>query len=223
MEEKRTRDQQRNRNRAVLLTATLDCVAELGVAGTSVSAIVERAGLSRGMIHLHFESKDKLLEEAARLLNEQYYDTLDAALLDTGQSPQEQVEAILRTDLSAELLNERYANIWYAFRGEARKRNSIAVFSNTRDERLRTRVFESFLAIALATDSPEPERIARDAAHGTLALLEGMWADFLLHPNAFRRDEAARIVLRFLSGLFPTHFDSSGARALSKSASPAVS
>ncbi|MWD27831.1 TetR family transcriptional regulator [Aquicoccus sp. SCR17] len=212
VDKKPTRDILRERNRMALITATLDCVAELGIAGTSVSAIIERAGLSRGMIHLHFDGKDKLLEEAAQQLNAQYYDTLDAALLAAGPSPEEQVEAIVRTDLSVDLLNERYANIWYAFRGEARKRDSIAVFSNTRDARLRNRIFQTFLAIARSAECPEPEQVARDAAHGTLALLEGMWADFLLHPHAFRREEATRIVLRFLAGLFPSHFTLSGAQ-----------
>ncbi|MGI9414129.1 MAG: TetR family transcriptional regulator C-terminal domain-containing protein [Hyphomicrobiales bacterium] len=197
-------------HRQVLINATFETIAELGIAGTSVTNIINRAGLSRGMIHLHFDSKNHLLLEAARHMSKQYYANLDSFLQAAGDSPQEKLEAMISADLSEEILNRKTVNVWYAFRGEARSQNSFARFSDTRDDVLRGMFNEAYLQLAEGTE--EPDVLARDATHGTLALLEGMWTDFLLHSEAFNRNSAKRIVFRFLSALFPRNFDQTGAR-----------
>lgn len=205
------RSQLRDRNRNALVEATLDCVAELGIARSSVSEIIARAGLSRGMIHLHFETKEKLLEAALTRANEVYYGQLEALLRQAGPTPQETIDAIVRSDLSEQVLNRRYVRIWYAFRGEARERELFKTLSDTRDDRLRVLAFEAFLPILRAEGRADAAQVARDATHGLIAILEGMWNDYLLHPDAFDRDEACRIVFRYVAALCPAHFTAAGA------------
>lgn len=208
------RSELRERNRVALIEATLDCVAEEGIARTSVSTIIERAGLSRGMIHLHFDGKDNLLEAAVAHANAHYYDGLNAQLQKAGAdpSPEERIEAIVRGDLSEDVLNRRYVRIWYAFRGAAREGKTVAAYSDTRDNRLNNMAFAAFRSIVTENDMSDPDDLARDATRGTLALLEGMWTDYLIHPDTFDRNEAIRITFRFLGALMPDHFDLSGAR-----------
>lgn len=205
------RQQIRERNRLTLIEAVLDSVAEKGISETSVSEIIQRAELSRGMIHLHFGGKDNLVDEAARYSSEQYYNGIYSLLETTGQTGQEHIEMIVRGDLSENILNKKNVSIWYAFRGEARNREAIAAFSDTRDAKLRNMVYNAFARIAKEAEIEQPAQIARDATHGTLAMLEGMWTDYLLHPDSFDRTEATRIIFRFLSAMFPDHFEINGA------------
>lgn len=205
------RSQLRARNRTALVEAVLDCIAELGIARTSVSEIIARAGLSRGMIHLHFDGKDKLIEAAAERANEIYYGQLEALLRHAGPSPQETIDAIVRSDLGESVLNWRYVNIWYAFRGEARERAAFKRYSDTRDARLRDLAYRAFVPMIRAEGIKAPRMVARDATHGLLAMLEGMWTDYLLHPDAFDRDAACRIVFRYVAALLPRHFTAAGA------------
>lgn len=206
------RQELRERNRLALIEATLESIAEKGIAETSVSEIIARAGLSRGMIHLHFGGKDNLLQAAVAHSSDEYYGNLERLAAATERRPQDRIAAIVLSDLSEAVLNRANVSIWYAFRGEARNRASIAEYSDTRDARLRNMAMNAFLQIARAEGVADASVVARDATHGTLALLEGMWTDYLLHPNSFNRDEAARIVFRFLAALFPRHFDPDGAR-----------
>jgi TetR/AcrR family transcriptional repressor of bet genes len=205
------REQNREQNRQALIEAVLDSVSEKGISETSVSEIIQRAGLSRGMIHLHFGGKDNLLAAAAQSSSEEYYDGLEALLQAGGDSPQERIEMIVRGDLSEPVLNRRNVSIWYAFRGEARNRTAIAEYSDTRDARLRNMILDAFTRIVRETGGKDAALAARDATHGTIALMEGMWTDYLLHPDRFDRDEALRIVFRFLAALFPAHFSLAGA------------
>lgn len=49
-----------------LIAATRELVAAQGVSNTSVAAIGERAGMSRGAVNFHFGSKDELLVAVSR-------------------------------------------------------------------------------------------------------------------------------------------------------------
>ncbi len=195
----------KKRHRQELVDATIETVSEFGIAGTSITRIVTRANLSRGMIHLHFDSKEHLLVEAASHWSEVYFAQLEINLLSAGTSAYDRLRALISSDLGEKILNPKTVNAWFAFRGEARSHNSFAKYSDTRDEVLRKMFTEAFRELAEGRE--EPDVLARDAAHGTIAMLEGMWADYLLHQDAFNRDTAKRIVFRFVSALFPGSFD----------------
>lgn len=195
------------RNRRALIEATLNSIAEKGITDTSVSLIIEKAGLSRGMIHLHFGGKDNLLAAAAEAFGTAYYEEMERQVRAAGEDPAAQVIAVIRTDLGETLLNQRSARIWHAFRGEARANPGIAQYSDTRDLRLKAVLRDAFDRIARAEGLDDASILARDATYGTLALMEGMWTDYFTHSDeAFSRTSALRIVCRFLAGLFPTHF-----------------
>lgn len=210
LKEVRPKGVRKARHRQALIDATIDTISQHGIVGASVTRIIEKAKLSRGMISLHFKHKDDLLVEAARHMSHQYYATTDAVLAKAGDSPQEVLEAVIVADLDPQTLNRASVNVWYAFRGEARSKNAFATYADTRDAKLRQMMLEAFTR--LAGSRKDADALARDATHGTIALLEGMWTDFLLHSDQFNRETAKRIVFRFLSALFPRHFDLAGAK-----------
>ena len=195
----------KDRHRQQLIDATIEIVSEFGIAGSSVTMIVTRAKLSRGMIHLHFNSKEHLLIEAASHWSEVYFAQLEINLRLASSNAHDRLRALISFDLSEKILNPKTVNAWFAFRGEARSHNSFAKYSDTRDDVLRKMFTQAFRELAEGRE--EPDVLARDAAHGTIAMLEGMWADYLLHPGAFNRNTAKRIVFRFVSALFPGCFD----------------
>ena len=200
----------REKNHALLIEATLEAIAEEGFADTSVSAIIARAGLSRGMIHLHFNGKDGLLEAAARQFSKQYFTSLEGVFSQADVPAHDRIAAVICSDLSEAVLNERSVRIWYAFRGESRDRAGIRRFSDTRDDKLRSFVLAAFQELTPSIEIANPNTLARDATHGTLAMLEGMWTDYFLHPDVFHRATAKRIVFRFLRAMFPLHFSQAG-------------
>ncbi len=191
----------KKRHRQRLIDAAIEVVSEFGIAGASVTRIITRAKLSRGMIHLHFDNKEHLLIEAARHMSEAYYTQLETFLQPAGNNARDRLRALISADLSDKILNPRTVNAWFAFRGEARSHKSFARHSDTRDDALKKMLILAYCELAEGRN--EPDALARDAAHGTIALLEGMWADYLLHPDAFNRNSAKRIVFRFVSALFP--------------------
>lgn len=192
-------------NRQRLIEAALDAIAERGFAAASVSEIVTRAGLSRGMVHLHFEDKDALIAEAARHASDVYYAQLGAHLSAASPGPTGIIRAVVACDLSDAVMNARTVGIWYELRGAARTSPAIAVHSDTRGGRLEEVLIKSFRALA-ARANDSPGALAQDAMRGTIALLDGIWTDFMLHPKGYDAGDAQRVIFLFLNGLFPGQF-----------------
>jgi AcrR family transcriptional regulator len=64
----RTQAERSERTRAQLFEATIECLLDLGYAGTSVNEICKRAGLSRGAQQHHFATKAELMVHALEYL-----------------------------------------------------------------------------------------------------------------------------------------------------------
>ena len=62
---KRTQEEKSKEMRARLIEATLDCLQDNGYHGTSLSRILEKAGVSRGAWRHHYRSKKELIAAAA--------------------------------------------------------------------------------------------------------------------------------------------------------------
>ena len=181
----------------------MDVLAEEGISDTSVSRIIARAGVSRGMIHLHFGGKDALMGAAAEQFAHQYYDEMERQLSLADGSPEGTILAIIQADLGDGLMNKRSVAIWHALRGAAHSNPTVEKFSDTRDQKLRTLISDCFAAFETDLVGDARDALVKDATLGLLALLEGMWTDFMVHPDSFDRNDALRIVCRFLNGLFP--------------------
>lgn len=78
---RRTQSERSDAMRVRLLKATLQCLAEEGYAATTLSAVVRRAGVSRGAQVHHYPNKQALLMDAAEYLLRQTYRDLGELLL----------------------------------------------------------------------------------------------------------------------------------------------
>ena len=61
---RRTQEERSATTRALLLDATIDCLHQLGYAGTTTTEIADRAGVSRGAQLHHFPTKQELVGTA---------------------------------------------------------------------------------------------------------------------------------------------------------------
>lgn len=96
---RRTRRTQAERSEAMrkrLIAATLESLAEDGYAGSTLSSIVRRAGVSRGAQVHHYPSKDALILDAADYLMRRAYRVLGDVLLGIADE-RNRLEALLDT------------------------------------------------------------------------------------------------------------------------------
>ncbi len=77
---KTRRTASREERRRQLIDATMKCIARKGLSGTSIGDVASEAGLSQGIVNLHFDSKDNLLTETLRTLANEYRAVFDKTL-----------------------------------------------------------------------------------------------------------------------------------------------
>lgn len=93
---RRTQAERRDAMRKRLIRATLDCLARDGYAGTTVSSIVKRAGVSRGAHVHHYPTKDALILDAAEYLLRRAYRILGDVLLNIADED-DRLQALMKT------------------------------------------------------------------------------------------------------------------------------
>lgn len=195
------------RSRQILIDATLDVIADLGIAEASVTRILEGTNLSRGMINVHFDSKQHLLLEAIKDMAAQYFDDMFDLTSASGDDPEDKLVAMISADMHERLLNKRSTAIWFAFRGESRTHKIFSAHTDTRDEKL-TELYATEIERLLSIRNLPPEQLktqTRTITHGVIAMLEGMWVDFFLHSENYDREQSKRVIFSFLSAMLPEH------------------
>ena len=96
-----------------LLGSALELFAERGYAGTSVKAIAGRAGVSQGLLYVHFESKQALLVALFKRGMQDVQSTLE---LDASATGVEQLGVLLRRTFALIRANRSFWRLFYTLR-----------------------------------------------------------------------------------------------------------
>ncbi|NVO58066.1 TetR family transcriptional regulator [Rhodobacteraceae bacterium B1Z28] len=198
------REVSKSKNRIHLLECAAQAIHKFGYRGTTTANIQQLSGLSRGMINLHFQSKENLLLALAEDLSERYASNWQKVLLDTEVSPADRLLGLFRADLSPEVLNERDVAIWFAFRSEVSAKPEYKKHIDSRDATFRASLIE--ICSALKDEGGYSQANPVLAANCVIALLEGMWTDFHLHSADFDRGKAEEACVYMVRSFFPDHF-----------------
>lgn len=190
--------------RRQLIEATIASIAELGFTDTTLSTVTTRAELSHGTINFHFKSKELLFVETLKYLAEEHRDYWRSALEKVEPRPDKQLAAMIEVDFDPVICNEKRLAVWFAFWGETRCRPAYLDICGQIDaERLRE---FGRLCQSIKEQGQYPHVDATLVAKCLESLIDGIWLNKLCQPEVYRRSEARRMCISFLSGQFPRHF-----------------
>lgn len=190
--------------REQLIQATIRSVANRGLADTTIATVAQEAGLSQGIVNLHFRSKEGLLTETLRYLADEYRSACQAAAAAGEVSPVDGLLAMVELDFQRNICSREKLAVWFAFWGERRFRPTYRRICAERD-----RSYDDMVRLICARlceeggyKNVEPAVVA----DGLSALTDGLWLDLLVRPDSMSRERARRITLSYLADVFPRHF-----------------
>lgn len=194
-----------------LVEATIESIAEDGLAGASVERITRRAGVSRGLIRHYYGAKSNLLAEAFQKLADDYRDMLGM------RSPKDSdIELTAELRLRNAILpmfkrleggpSRQYA--WFGFWALARSESQI--------ERINHQLYEEIVLhlgglIAAVASSRGREIDAATAGRGLAAMMEGAWVHCIIGVEGVTVGEAERLSLDYVSRLLGSDWAEGGA------------
>ena len=194
----------REQRRQQLIDATMKCIARKGMGSMTLGDVAGEAGLSQGIVNLHFESKENLLYETLRYLADEYKAQFDKALEMGGSSAADKLRALMELDLRPSICDRRKIAVWFAFWGAVESRPTYRKICEKSDEYYDD-VVEN-LCGELITEG-EYKNISAAAVSTILtSMTNGLWLSCLISPKTFDRHEAMTAINEYLHSIFPRHY-----------------
>jgi TetR/AcrR family transcriptional repressor of bet genes len=210
MIDKQTRVQHKSRTepketrRLQLIEATMRSIATNSLSGTTISTVSSEAGLSRGIISLHFQGKEKLLLETLAHVVDEYKALWEDALQKAGHSSAERLASLLGVDFHRSVCDRNKLAVWFAFWSESKSRPTYRNLCAERDREYDAMMLH--LCKEIISEGGYTGIDPEMAARGLAALTEGLWLDMLVNPRSMSRRKAQKTSMAYLSHLFPRHF-----------------
>ena len=194
----------RERRRQQLIDATIKCIARKGMGSTTLGDVASEAGLSPGIVNLHFESKDNLLNETLRHIADEYKTQFNSALEKSGPGAASKLHAVLELDLRPSILDRRKLAVWFAFWGEVKSRPTYRKICEKSDEYYDDVVRD--LCDELIIEGGYKNVSAAAITTALTSMTNGMWLSCLISPKLFDRQDARTAIDEYLHSTFPQHF-----------------
>jgi betaine-aldehyde dehydrogenase len=153
--------------RRQLIDATIDTMAEVGYAATTLALIGQRAGVSPGLIAHYFDDKDGLLEATLRNLASRLGRTVSARQR-SARNPRERVQAVIDATLAPEEFDQRTGSVWLAFWGQVVHSARLKRIQNVYQQRMLSNLRHDLKPLVGA------EHASRLAV-GLAAMIDGLW------------------------------------------------
>jgi AcrR family transcriptional regulator len=201
--EKRGRKASKETRRQQLIEATIDSLAKRGYSETTMADVADGAGLSRGIVNFHFESKEKLLVATLQYMADEYSAHWRAALQKAGDDPARQLGVLVAADFDRSICNRRKLAAWCAFWGEAKSRPTYQSLCGARDEAYQN-VFIDLCRKLKASGGYDFDPHA--TALALSAMLEGLWLRLMMGTEDVTRETAHHAATEYLASAFPKHF-----------------
>ena len=186
-----------------LIKATIRSIAKHGLSVTTMATVAKEAGLSQGIINLHFQSKERLLEETLRFVVDEYRAIWYKTLERSGNSAADKLTALVAVGFDKRICQRNKLAVWFAFWGESRSRPTYRNICAERDREYKQVL--TGLCTEIITEGGYKAR-ADFVAHGLAAMIEGLWLDLLLIPADVTPEHARAVSLSWLQDIFPGHF-----------------
>ncbi|HEA16905.1 MAG: transcriptional regulator BetI [Pseudoalteromonas prydzensis] len=161
--------------RQQLIDATIESVAELGLQGTTINSISNKAGLSSGIISHYFGGKQGLIEATVRYL----LTNLKRALIErvtATTTPEQRLMFIVEANFARLQLQSDTTKTWLSFWAQSMHDVQLHRLQNVNSRRLFSNLTSSFKALMNDVD-------AKLAAELCAAMIDGLWLRAVLSKS----------------------------------------
>lgn len=173
--------------REAIVHATLNCFHQFGYEGTTVTRICAATGLSAGNIHYYFGGKQRLLEEAMRMLLRDVRGKMVDAL-GGANTPMDRINAVIESNLHPDLFNQKICITWLHFWAQAAHVPEFSRLEKVNRRRFRQNLLHELRKL-LAQEKAET------VTSQVVAMVDGFWVE-MAQPRSKMTSKKATSALR---------------------------
>jgi len=176
--------------REQLIAAGIACLGKGGMSAFTIDQICKQAGISRGLINHHFNTKDELLTciytvMTDHLVHDYYAETSLTRL-----------EKIIEASFDEASFNRSNLRAWLAIWGQVGSNDALNQLHKVRYEHYKESIKSALRQLSLSIPVPfDVDSVARQL----IALIDGLWLEYCLHSDGFSLASARADCYRFLA------------------------
>ena len=190
--------------RQQLIEATIKCISKRGIGSTTLGDVAKEAGLSQGIVNLHFKSKDNLFNETLRYLAEEYKSLFEKTLDKAGPGAADKLLALMELDLKPSVCDQKKLAVWFGFWGEVKAMPTYRKMCNEYDRGYDQAI--KSLCTEIIAEGNYKNVNAKHIAEALASLTNGFWLSCLVSTISWDRHAALESVKSYLAAVFPEHF-----------------
>jgi TetR/AcrR family transcriptional repressor of bet genes len=190
----------REERRQQLIAATIKCIGS-----TTLGDVAQEAGLSQGIVNLHFASKENLFNETLQFLAEDYKAEFDNTLAKAPAEPAEKLLALMEMDLKPSICDRQKLAVWFAFWGEVKSVPTYQKICEAYDRGYDAAI--SDLCQSIIEEGKYGSVTAQTVTDALSSMTDGLWLSYLVSPKGFDREVAMDAVYSYLRAVFPDHYE----------------
>lgn len=172
--------------RKALIEATISEIGQRGSLDVTVGQIARRAGMSSGLAHHYFGSKDQMLLAAMRHIMTEFARRTCRGLA-AARTPRERLDAIIAASFDAREFRPEVVLSWLSFYVQAHHNPGARRLLRVYTGRLHSNLVFNLRKL---TDPPRAHRIA----NGIAALIDGLYIRQALGTNPLDRFQTMELV-----------------------------
>lgn len=206
--ERKSRKASKETRQQQLIEATIDSLAKRGYSDTTLANVADGAGLSRGIVNFHFESKEKLLVSTLQFMSDEYAGHWNAAFEKAGPRAADKIWGLVNADFDRRICTKRKLAAWCAFWGEAKSRPTYQALCGASDQNYQTHFTELCAELKAEGDYAYD---AEPMALGICSMMEGLWFRLMMN-DGLTRERALGAAIEYVAAVFPRHISTSGVK-----------
>ncbi|MCC3861510.1 TetR family transcriptional regulator C-terminal domain-containing protein [Pseudemcibacter aquimaris] len=190
-------DQSNPDKKQLFIDAAICSLAKHGYKGTTVRKIAEYAGVAPGLLTHYFDGKEVLIAESYQYLAQSFLNDFRQNIDNSENNPLIVLRSFIENIFRADGLGPEPLRVWLSFWTLTLTEPDLR---STHQEIYKSYIksIEELLKDAHDYSSTPPSMNINSMAIGIMSLLDGMWLECCLNPDALSQNKNIEIVFDFV-------------------------
>ncbi|MDG1996457.1 MAG: TetR family transcriptional regulator C-terminal domain-containing protein [Emcibacteraceae bacterium] len=191
-------DKTNSDKKQLFIDATICSLANHGYKGTTVRQIAKYAGLTPGLLTHYYEGKEVLIAESYKYLSQRFLDDFHRSIEGGEKDPIKALRTFFKNIFGPDNLGSSFLRIWLSFWTLTLTEPSLRKTHKEIQSQYILSIEKLLNAAYKLNDVGKSPKNSHELAIGIMAILDGLWLECCLDPDALSQNDNLKIAYNFV-------------------------
>ena len=187
-------------NHQKLIDATIETIAQRGLADTTISHVAKKAKVSQGYANFRFKSKENLLLSSLQFLSDEYKKSWQKIFEEENLNPIDRLLKICENDFSKKIANRNKISVWIAFYSEVKFRPSYLSICQKQDD-IYLQQMEKLID-KINSKTGQSSLSAIEISETYHSMVDGLWQRILFDPKIYTNEFCKSLIIKYFKSIY---------------------